>query len=310
MFSVALRVSLAVLPLALSDQREDASREQYRRASQRFIHFEEQPGPADAENAKLAAGDVKCDVCSVILKDVLAEFVHDATLELVLEKLEAIVDEIDDERMPTPGTAAYVQLHKTGCNKLFKENYLAAGWTTVTCHKLAEGQDETTLAEDRAPWACAQKSRSSPNRTLWETYSVPHESLFYACEATIGRHTDEIAEVIVSGLQEGKNLTELAPAVCRAEGRCTDRKPSESPEARVKGVIENKIRANERLDAIIEMAKKNGLLKEGWENEGLDDLMKDLTQAPEKKPEEERKQPQAKRRRRKSKNRGTSSAEL
>jgi hypothetical protein len=225
----------------------------------RYTNYDEEPQKTDKETSILAGGDMKCEVCEMILADVLQKiksYDHDT----ILEALEAdVIDEDAVEAAPTR-MEKYVEMHKKGCNKLFKESVLAKGYNADPCHKIAKGQTQFTPLEEQAPWACLRRrGQEPPSNDDMNMYSVQRESVYHACEATIGRHRDEITSFLApETLRTNKTRPQKdqVAAACRKAAKCEKRKPSETPEARAGKTAKTLDEADRKLDAVLAKMKK------------------------------------------------------
>jgi len=230
----------------------------------RYTRFEESapPRPHDKETAILTGGDVKCEVCKVILADVLERLASkrgasEKAEDAILEALEA--DSIDEEAVLAAKSKmdASVLKHYGGCNRLFKESYLAKGFGVESCTRLAEGQHHMTLPEEQAVWACSKRQKALPSERELNAYSVQKEAAHYACERTVGDHRDALAAFLAERLgRGGTNITELAGEACRKKAKCLARKPGESPESRVKAQQGKAQQGSDRVDELIKREEK------------------------------------------------------
>jgi hypothetical protein len=225
--------------------------------------------PHDKETAILTGGDVKCEVCKVILVDVLERLESKlgasagaGAEDAILEALEA--DSVDQEAVSAAKAKmdAYVLKHYGGCNRLFKESYLAKGFGVQSCTRLAEGQHHMTLPEEQAPWACSKREKELPSEIELNTYSVQKEAAHYACERTVGDHRDALAAFLAARLRRGgANVTELAGEACRKKAKCLVRKPGESPESRVKTQQKKAQQVSDRVDELIKKEERRAKRK-------------------------------------------------
>lgn len=214
--------------------------------NERYLHYDDMPQHTDRNHAMLAGGDVKCEACSGIIRDLLnglsaKKLLGQGNDEVVIfDALEAALSDEEKELATKDGLTdmeKYVAYRRAGCNKLFKDNWLAQGWRIRSGHQLAEHQPFDAPTEQQAPWAFARQSSRLPSAKDMDTYSVQNEAMFYACEATIGRHSDDIAEALVKELKtttpDKLNLDEI----CQKVGKCLQRPAHETAEARVAQVM-------------------------------------------------------------------------
>lgn len=256
----------------------------------RYIRFDRKPKPDDKEKAIMGGGDVKCDVCEVILTNVLDGLGAKTDNDAILEALEA--DWIDEDKVEATDIdmLKHVEKKKVGCNRLYKDQFLAKGWDGYGCYKLMEGQTEDgTMPFEKAPWLCIQHTGKIPNTTEINTYSVKMESLFYACESTIGRYREKIASFLAKRLKklERESVKDIAAEVCRQKAKCDEeRKPSESVESR---------------------AKTNFAEYHGRQQGVLDDYLKDEKEKKKKAKEEEKAKKKAEKEARKARKKKSAS---
>jgi len=206
-------------------------------SSYRYTRYDEDQPPTatDKEHAILAGGDVKCVVCETILADLFSK-PGKKDFDTIVEMLEA--DSVSEKAIADAATEMerFVERYKKGCNKLFKDNFVAKGWAVTNCTRLGKHQNESTPEEVRAPWACAEKT-DVPNKTRLNTYSVKMEAMHYACEVTIARNRDELSDFLANRFKKAgrdtQSLKELYQLACRKMGKCLQRRDSESADARV-----------------------------------------------------------------------------
>lgn len=258
----------------------------------RYIRFDRQPKPDDKEKAIIGGGDVKCDVCEVILTNVLDGLGAKTDKDAILEALEA--DWIDEDKVEATNIdmLKHVEKKKVGCNRLYKDQFLAKGWDGYGCYRLMEGQTEDgTPPFEKAPWLCTQHTGKVPNTTEINTYSVKMESLFYACESTIGRHREKIASLLAKRLKklERASVKDITADACRQKAKCEERQPNESVEVR---------------------AKQNFAEYHGRQQGVLDNYLADEKEKKKKAKEEEKAKKRAEREARKKKRKSKDSSEL
>merc|ERR1712110_472842 len=92
------------------------------------------------------------------------------------------------------------------------------------------------------------------------TYSVEHDSIHYACEATIGRYRDELSDSLAAGIKSPtashEELKKLAENACQKKARCLERKSSESVDARAKKLTKKLDERDAELDERLAAFKK------------------------------------------------------
>merc|ERR1719382_1303931 len=152
----------------------------------------------------------------------------------------------------------YVEKYKKGCNRLFKENFLREGWDVVACHKQLPFDMPDQPPEGRIPWACARDMHEPPSNKSINTYTVERESIHYACEATITRHREEVANFIAAHHEEFKKLPprKLAREACEKAAKCKVRKPTETEEARARKMVSLANEKNDLIDGKIRVVQK------------------------------------------------------
>lgn len=231
----------------------------------RYTRYNKKPHQQDKHASMLAGGDVKCDVCKVILTKALGDLIKAKLLtggirdqENIEEHLEA--DEIDLEKIEKAKSRMekYVEKYKKGCNKLFKENFLELGWDVVACHQQLPFDMPNQPPEGRIPWACARNLRKVPSKMDMNTYTVERESIHYACEATITRHRDELAQFLAKNYSafKKKPLESIAEEACKQAAKCTERKPTETIEARTRKLMGLHDEKNDYIDQELKKFKK------------------------------------------------------
>lgn len=247
----------------------DDPRKSYGWSRYRYTRYNATPQAVDTEHAMLAGGDIKCEVCEVILSDVVRELrkadkFNDKTgIDMILEALEA--ETIDDHKVDNAATEMEraVEKNKKGCNRHFKDRYFAKGWSVEQCHKTYTIQKNAkpSLADEdvNVPAACSKHTGYIPNTTEMNTYTVPAESVHFACQSTIGHYRDDIAEALVA-IAANPSAPALVSDACRKQGKCLKRKKSESLEQRAKLLQQRKeehdIKADKAADAIINKFKR------------------------------------------------------
>jgi len=242
---------------------QDNPRKAYGWSKYRYTRYDVTPQTTDVDHAILAGGDVKCKVCEIILQDLFGTgeskdydsiedaLVADSVTEEAIEKAENEMER-------------FVVKHKKGCNKLYKDNFLAHGWTITNCTRLAEGQNASTPKAARAAWACVEKSSNKPSDQELKTHSIPKEAAHYACQVTIERNRDELAEYLAEQFKkphsrDTQSVKELYEFACRKPGKCLVRGEKESPTERVKK-MEKRLHSAEN-DVLHQLMKEANLSK-------------------------------------------------
>jgi len=227
----------------------------------RYTRFDKTPQPEDKDAAILFGGDVKCDVCEVIVTDILEGLGNNRDSDAISEALEA--DNIDEAKVESAPTDMHkhVEKKKRGCNKLFKDNFMAKGWDLRGGTKQLDPSNESEVHWRKAHWTFTNYTGAAANETQMNTYSVKMESLHYACENTIGKYRDQLARFLAKRIKklEGKPLKKVVSEACKKTAKCEVRKPSESLENRVKRAEqEYSTRGNKILENFLkeEKAKK------------------------------------------------------
>mmetsp|Transcript_94140 Transcript_94140/g.167442 ORF Transcript_94140/g.167442 Transcript_94140/m.167442 type:complete len:272 (+) Transcript_94140:44-859(+) len=176
----------------------------------------EKPKEEDLDSARKVAGEIRCAVCEKTLESLLRK------AKTFSEDDIADVLEGDTEYVKT-GDAVHDKMmkHKKGCNKHFKDELVAEGWMLRTCKEVAPD-----YKNDSSPclW---RNTESKPSAQAIDTYEIWKEGLFFACEQSIGRHGDELAEVLASKIHAEPGSVEsedgrlaLSSEVCRSTARC------------------------------------------------------------------------------------------
>lgn len=144
----------------------------------RYIHImgDEMPSPENQDKALKLADEIRCQVCEKLLKAMLPkESISEDTMHDILD---------GNEDYPLTGDAPtdHVLKHKKGCQKHFKDHFIALGYQVQPC-------------DANSTKACIVEG-DIPNETARETYEVWKEGVFLSCEQTIGVYGDEIVEFL------------------------------------------------------------------------------------------------------------------
>merc|ERR1719468_1471710 len=107
------------------------------------------------------------------------------------------------------------------------------------------------------PWACVRRDYNQDEATF-NTYTVERESIHYACEGTIARHRDELAEFLATNYEEYKKKPgkEIAKAACKGTAKCLERSPSETIEARARRANQLMDGKSDQVDMTVKKLKK------------------------------------------------------
>ncbi|KAF4697090.1 hypothetical protein FOZ60_011763 [Perkinsus olseni] len=183
------------------------------------------PTDDDRSHSLTIANKVRCDVCEEILKELLPKAQSLAHIDDILDVLESPIDEDTWEKSTDPQVNR-INLSRTGCNKHFKDSLLARG--------------HTHARQSLSP-LCPPGFHAGPCDDKRTGYNRDYDALYYACEATIGRYGDDIAEYLANNhhvhhdlQQQRTSHVELGPtirAVCRDVGKCNmhRRRPRNQP---------------------------------------------------------------------------------
>jgi len=168
--------------------------------------FYKQPSEDDRIEALATAQKIRCDVCTEIVASLAAQaksFSEDDIADMLDGDTDyALTGELVTDRMLQ---------HKKGCNKHFKDELIAKGFTVRQCKDVAP--------EKGAQEPCLHREPEPPGEQARETYEIWKESLFYACEQSVAHFKDDIAASLSEALRAGKNKTEAS--VCKSEARCS-----------------------------------------------------------------------------------------
>ncbi|KAF4662813.1 hypothetical protein FOL46_005125 [Perkinsus olseni] len=190
------------------------------------------PTDDDRSHSLTIANKVRCDVCEEILKELLPKAQSLAHIDDILDVLESPIDE-DTLKKSTDPQVNRINLSRTGCNKHFKDSLLARGFHAGPCEDKVQGNGNEDVTD-----ICLKKGTPKTEAQM-EVYNRDYDALYYACEATIGRYGDDIAEYLANHnhhhhQQQRTGHVELGPtirAVCRDVGKCNmhRRRPRKQP---------------------------------------------------------------------------------
>lgn len=182
----------------------------------RYKHvFHKQPSEADRAEAIGLAVKVRCDACLQIMTSLLTKA---STLDE-----DGLADQIEgnEDYEKTGDHVTDVMLsHKKGCNKHFKDELIAKGWTLRTCKEVDAERNDTE--------PCLHREASAPSPQAQDSYELWKEVLFYACEQTVGRFGDALAQHLAEALPESLNRSRVVEDACRSHARCLPRGRSET----------------------------------------------------------------------------------
>ncbi|CAE7502200.1 SCLY [Symbiodinium natans] len=205
----------------------------------RYKHiFHKKPSDEDFQHAQKVAEEVRCVVCAKIVASLLAR-ARSFSEDDIADVLEG---NVDYERTGDPVTDQMLK-HKRGCNKHFKDELVAQGYMLRSCREVAPD-----YKNDTSP--CLWHNPDPPSQQAVDTYEVWKEGLFYAawtnlgfwtwstmicraqaCEQSVSRHTDALAEELASRLRslhrEEQNLTLIAEEVCKTTAKCDQKRKAE-----------------------------------------------------------------------------------
>lgn len=175
------------------------------------------PDDEDRMESLRMAEEVKCRACEVLLLELLKRTESNSE-DHIMDQLDGEMRE-EPELMDSPQENR-VRKNRRGCNKHFKDELLLKGWYVGLCPK--EEAPADTEGVKRPTW-CLNQRPSPPTQRDVDTYSVPHEAAFYACEDTVGRYGQEMASLLAERLEDGGNRTVAVSAACREAAHCAGR---------------------------------------------------------------------------------------
>jgi len=176
----------------------------------RYKHlYYKQPTEADRDEAQRLAAKLRCDVCTALLVSLVRRAKSLSEDDLA----EALEGDVDHEITGDPVTDQMLS-HKKGCNKHFKDELVAEGYSVRVCRDvIPSGNDsEPCLYHDE---------NAKPNQQAVDSYEIWKEGLFHACEQTVSRHSDVLAEYLSAALRTGGNRTAIMEAACKTQARCS-----------------------------------------------------------------------------------------
>jgi len=186
----------------------------------RYKHvFVKPPDDEDRVSSLKMTEDMRCKACEVMVESLLkrAESLsQDHIMDQFDGELESPVEFTNDPQENR------VNKNRKGCNKHFKDELLLKGWAVRSC---PDGATRT--------W-CLEKSPEIPTERDVDTYSTRNDAVFYACEHTLGRYGQELAEYIAERMEDGAPLHEVISTACRDAARCEGVKPKKKTKKKKK----------------------------------------------------------------------------
>merc|ERR1712151_1345099 len=138
-----------------------------------------------------------------------------------------------------------IEKSRRGCNRHFKDSFMAKGWDIRECVKFPTGVDPGKERDRGAPGICAWQTDKIPTEDKMATYSIENEAIFFACQHTLGKYGDELAGFLSEQLQtRAKSPSDVFGEACREKAKCLDRKYSLSIEKRSAIAQEQAIKKN------------------------------------------------------------------
>mmetsp|Transcript_165098 Transcript_165098/g.524528 ORF Transcript_165098/g.524528 Transcript_165098/m.524528 type:complete len:302 (-) Transcript_165098:32-937(-) len=183
----------------------------------RYKHlFWKQPSEKDRDEAIQVANKIRCDVCAAIVGALVrkAKSFSEDHLADVLEggaEYERTGDAVHDRMLE----------HKKGCNKHFKDELIAEGFTLKSCKDVIPGRN------DSEPCLFQDESQK-PNEQSMDSYEMWKECLFYACEQTVSRFGDSLAQYLADALPGASDRTAVIRTGCELQARCLGRPAADS----------------------------------------------------------------------------------
>lgn len=195
----------------------------------RYKHiFHKKPSGEDFQHAQKVAEEVRCVVCAKILASLLAK-ARSFSEDDIADVLEG---NAEYDRSGDPVTDQMLK-HKRGCNKHFKDELVAQGYMLRACREVAPD-----YKNDTSP--CLWQSPTPPSQQAIDTYEVWKEGFFYACEQSVARHSDALADELAGRLRslgrEEQNLTHIAEEVCKTAAACGQKNKAEVLPAKEGGI--------------------------------------------------------------------------
>lgn len=160
--------------------------------------------------------------------------------------LDAFEGEVDEKRVASAANMDQrrVEAARRGCNRQFKDSYLAHGWDIQECIKFAQGVDPKKEKEKGVPGYCVRQTSARPSNSEMGEYCLKKEIAYNACQQTVGTFQDEIASFLARTLYNQKITRDLIGEACTKHARCLERKRSMSLEQRSKLLQEHRARVS------------------------------------------------------------------
>lgn len=172
----------------------------------------------DRDEARAGAAQVRCDVCALIVESLVqkaASWSEDGLADQFEGHTE--YDKTGDESLDL------MLAHKKGCNKHFKDELVAEGWFLTSCKE---------VRPERGEGMCLWQTPNKPDEVSLNSYQTWKEALFFACEQTVGAHSDALAEYLAGALTKSANRTATVRTACERHAKCSKRKSRGSRGAR------------------------------------------------------------------------------
>jgi len=198
----------------------------------------------DQETALAMSEDLKCEACKEVLKSLLRKaksFTEDDLLDL-------LEGDSDEDRVAAAKSAheRQVELRRKGCNKHFKDELLLQGWDVKQCMHFPTGTDPKT--DEGAPGYCVWKADKQPAESDTDVYRIEAESMYQACEATVGKYTDKIAPFMAKELKKGTVVDDVVRDACMKKAKCQKRMHSMSYEERKGRMEEMRVKQRKKME--------------------------------------------------------------
>merc|ERR1719277_753647 len=105
--------------------------------------------------------------------------------------------------------------HKKGCQKHYKDELIAEGWTLERCKDVFPERNDSAPCFYRHP-----DDYATPDEETIDDYEMWKEAVFHACETTIGQHNDELASELAELLQDGGDKRAAVRSACIKKAKC------------------------------------------------------------------------------------------
>jgi len=178
----------------------------------RYMHvFHNKPSDEDRVEALRVADWIRCDVCFVISKGLIAK-ADDLSEDAIAEILEGHTE------YPKSGEKVKDQMlqHKKGCQKHFKDEMVAQGWVLKMCSETGEVGKDNRSAKD----PCIHQENDRPSPMATDTYELAKEALYYACEQSVGKYNDDMALYLAEHLPKAEDKDSILREACAGPARC------------------------------------------------------------------------------------------